>query len=51
MFDMLDYALQHREAVNGITQKQELGLRKFELSDEEWLVIEQLHAVLMVSAA
>lgn len=46
---MLDYALQHREVVDGITQKRELGLRKFELSDEEWTVVEQLHTVLMVS--
>lgn len=46
---MLDYALRHREVVDGITQKRELGLRKFELSDEEWTVVEQLHAVLTVS--
>ncbi|KAF8546726.1 hypothetical protein OG21DRAFT_1426280, partial [Imleria badia] len=26
----------------------ELGLRKFELSDKEWTVVEQLHMVLMV---
>jgi len=46
---MLDYALQHQEAVDGITQKRELGLRKFKLSDEEWTVVEKLHMVLMVS--
>ncbi|KAF8547112.1 hypothetical protein OG21DRAFT_1425432, partial [Imleria badia] len=45
-FNMLDYALQHLDTVDGITQKQELGLRKFELSDEEWTVVEQLHMVL-----
>ena len=48
MFDILDYVLQHRKAVDGITQRQELGLRRFELSDEEWWIVEQLHKVLLV---
>ncbi|KIK72440.1 hypothetical protein PAXRUDRAFT_180663, partial [Paxillus rubicundulus Ve08.2h10] len=45
-FDMLEYALKHRRAVDVVTQQHELGLRKFELSDNEWLVIEQLYSIL-----
>jgi hypothetical protein len=47
-FDMLEYALKHRKAVDVVTQQRELGLRKFELSDDEWLVVEQLYSVLKV---
>ncbi|KIK77092.1 hypothetical protein PAXRUDRAFT_167828, partial [Paxillus rubicundulus Ve08.2h10] len=35
-FDMLDYALSHRNAVDAITQRRDLGLRKFKLGDHEW---------------
>lgn len=47
-FDMLEYSLNHRAAINQITQLRDHGLRKFELSDEEWKVVEQLHDVLKV---
>jgi hypothetical protein len=45
---MLEYALDHRRAVDLVTQKRELGLRKFELTDDEWQVVEQLRDVLKV---
>ncbi|KAF9225172.1 hypothetical protein BS17DRAFT_794829 [Gyrodon lividus] len=45
---MLEYALKHRRAVDVVTQQRELGLRKFELSDNEWLVIEQLYSMLKI---
>ncbi|KAG1812698.1 hypothetical protein EV424DRAFT_1326917 [Suillus variegatus] len=45
-FDMLDYAIEHREAVDIVTQRRDLGLRKFELNDEEWAIAEQLRGVL-----
>ncbi|KIK80335.1 hypothetical protein PAXRUDRAFT_158966, partial [Paxillus rubicundulus Ve08.2h10] len=45
-YDMVDYALKHRRAVDTVTQRRELGLRKFELADHEWEVIEQLHGIL-----
>ena len=48
MFDMLEYALNHWKAVDAITKWRELGLRKFELGDHEWEVIEQLRHVLKV---
>ena len=48
-FDLLEYALKHRKAVDLLTQRRELGLRKFELSDNEWAIVEQLRSVLKVS--
>lgn len=48
-FDVLEYALKHCKAVNLLMQWHELGLRKFELSDNKWVIIEQLHSVLKVS--
>ena len=47
--DLLEYALKHRKAINIVTQRCELGLRDLELTDEEWVIIEQLQRVLKVS--
>ncbi|KAJ8585006.1 hypothetical protein M405DRAFT_685010, partial [Rhizopogon salebrosus TDB-379] len=47
-FDMLNYALEHREAVDAVTQRRDLGLRKYELEDHEWAIAEQLRDVLKV---
>ena len=49
-FDMLEYVLDHCEAVGAVTQDHALGLRKYELDDREWALLEQLHNVLKVSA-
>ncbi|KIM63481.1 hypothetical protein SCLCIDRAFT_117161, partial [Scleroderma citrinum Foug A] len=38
-FDLLEYALMHRKAVDLLTQRRELGLRKFELCDNEWVIV------------
>ena len=46
--DMLVYALAHRKAVKHMTQDLALGLRKFELNDKEWDLLQQLHDVLKV---
>jgi hypothetical protein len=34
-YDMLDYALTHRQAVDTMTQCREMGLRVFKLTDDE----------------
>ena len=47
---MLDYALEHREAVDAVTQWRDLGLRKYELEDNEWVILQQLHDILKVRA-
>ncbi|KAG2158006.1 uncharacterized protein EDB93DRAFT_1077728 [Suillus bovinus] len=43
---MLDYALAHREAVDAVTQRRDLGLRKYELEDTKWVILQQLWDVL-----
>ena len=47
-YDMLAHALKYRQAVDLIMQQ--CDLRKYELSDNEWQVIQQLHDVLKVHA-
>ena len=47
-FDMVKYALEHRQAINLITQGRNLGLWKFELRDHKWKIVEQVHNVLKV---
>jgi hypothetical protein len=47
-FDMLDYALVHREAIDAVTQRRDLKLRKFELADSDWVIAGQLRDVLKV---
>jgi hypothetical protein len=39
-FDMLDFALQYRKAIDSISGECELELRQFELSASEWKIAE-----------
>ena len=48
MLDLLEYALEHRKAINLVTQRHELGLRDLELTDE-WEIVGQLQSILKVS--
>ncbi|KAG1900157.1 uncharacterized protein F5891DRAFT_952567, partial [Suillus fuscotomentosus] len=45
-FDMVEYALRNREAIDAVTQRQDLGLRQLELTDHEWVIAEQLQDIL-----
>ena len=45
-FDMLDFALDYRVAINSISSNQDLNLRKYELQDSEWEVAEALRDTL-----
>jgi hypothetical protein len=47
-FDMLDFVLKYRVAIDGITDKHKLGLSSYGLDDHEWVLLEQLHDVLKV---
>ncbi|KIK11653.1 hypothetical protein PISMIDRAFT_74065, partial [Pisolithus microcarpus 441] len=38
-FNLSEYTLNHRKAIDTVTQHRELGLRKFELGDHEWELI------------
>jgi len=48
MFNMLEYALNHRKAIDEAMQCHDLGLRKLEISDYEWELMAQLYDVLKV---
>jgi len=45
-YDMLIFALKYRKAIDGITADKEFKLRKYELDNEEWKIIDDLATVL-----
>ena len=45
-FDMLQFSLKYRKAIDAITAERTLKLRKHELEPEDWLIVEDLTAVL-----
>lgn len=47
-FDMLDFAVEHIDALNAITGDREMKLRRYELSEEDWTIATQLRDVLKV---
>lgn len=47
-FDMLDFAVEHIDALNTITGDREMKLRRYELSEEDWTIATQLRDVLKV---
>ena len=47
-YDMLAFAIDYRSALDIITGDRSMDLRKFEMSQEEWTVAEQLREVLKV---
>lgn len=48
-YDMLEFALAFREALDTITGEKEMKLRKYEMDEEEWEIARQLREVLKVS--
>jgi hypothetical protein len=46
---MMVFALKYRKPIDSITAEKSLKLRKFELDNEGWGVIEQLVSVLQVN--
>jgi hypothetical protein len=47
-FDMLDFAIDYRDALDNITSEREMKLRQFELSTEDWEMAVHLRDVLKV---
>jgi phage-related protein len=47
-FDMLVFTLQYRKAIDDITGNKTTSLCKYELSEEEWRIAEQLCDMLKV---
>ena len=47
-YDMLEFAVEYREAIDSITGNQRMKLRQYELSEEDWEIAMKLHDVLKV---
>jgi hypothetical protein len=47
---MLDFAVNHRKALDLLTQDRANGLREYELSESDWRIAQQLRDVLKVRA-
>ena len=48
-YDMLEFAIEFREALDTITGEKEMRLRKYEMDNEEWEIAQQLRDFLKVS--
>jgi hypothetical protein len=47
-YDMLEFAIEYREALESITGNQRMKLRQYELTEEDWKIATQLRDVLKV---
>jgi len=47
-FDMLEFAILYRKPLEDLTNKREMKLRSYELSEDEWRIVEQLSGILKV---
>ena len=48
MYEMLDFAYTYRAAYNEITSNRDMKMRKYELSDSDWKIVNNLASVLKV---
>ncbi|KAF8964039.1 hypothetical protein BDZ97DRAFT_1660813 [Flammula alnicola] len=48
-FDMLDFAVQYRPAIDAITDNRDMKMRKLELDGPDWIIARQLRDTLKVS--
>jgi hypothetical protein len=46
MYDMLNFTIDYRTAIDSISSNRELNLRKYELQDKEWEIAEALRDTL-----
>ncbi|KAG1782522.1 hypothetical protein EV702DRAFT_950460, partial [Suillus placidus] len=47
-FDMLEFAINYRKAIDAMTDKHKLGLGEYEMDDHEWMLVGQLQDTLEV---
>jgi hypothetical protein len=47
-YDMLEFAIEYREALDAITGNQRMKLRQFELTEDDWKIATHLRDVLKV---
>jgi hypothetical protein len=45
-FDMLNFAIDYRTAIDSVTSNRDLNLRKYELADNEWSIAVHLRDTL-----
>ena len=51
LYDMMRFALKYRQPIDGITANKELKLRRYELDNEDWTIVEDLVAILEVRSS
>ena len=47
-YDMLEFAVEYREAIDSITANQKMKLRQYELAEEDWEIATKLRDILKV---
>ena len=47
-YDLLEFAVKYRQAIDALTADKQLKLRKYELFDDDWRIIDELVSVLQV---
>lgn len=47
-YDMLEFAIEYREALEAMTGNQKMKMRQYELTEEDWNIATQLRDVLKV---
>ena len=47
-YDMLEFAVSYRKALDDLTNNRDMKLRSYELSEEEWIISGQLADILKV---
>jgi hypothetical protein len=47
-YDMLEFAIDYRAAIDAITSNRDLNVRKYELEDDEWVIAVNLRDTLKV---
>jgi exoribonuclease II len=48
-YDMLEFAVDYREALDSITGNQKMKLRQYELDEEDWEIATKLRDILKVN--
>jgi len=49
-YEMLTFAYTYRDAFNELTSNRDMKMRKYELEDSEWEIVNQLAGILKVSS-
>ena len=47
-YQMLEFALKYRQAIDKVTGDRKYRLRKLEVAEKKWVIVAQLHDILKV---